>query len=846
MGIVSFIVNFIPSPNFLADITTFESVIIGVAIPLSFEIVSRISEKYQSEVVSKHFIQNWEIKLLPIFLIINNILAIILRFSISIKPEGIIWKILAWTTFVGFLINIIIFLFDFVPKLKRYMTDINFILEKSFNEAEKLFNNKGLKLMNERFNQSLESIGDILVFETKRRNSNENIKQGLKRIQNILKEFRVIQKDNPIKDEKEAKSRLIFNPNKYLISFSIAINQILRVYEAAIKIKNDEISCFIADIFKKLLADFSKTPGNDLFVEQLLKSFMEVEKIGIVNEDRLLYNSSIHWYVDIVFNEKDFNLSYLELFNRYFNTSVKYIISENYFSLFNGLISSLIDGFVCIPQVEGWNYDQLLFIEQIIDKKQEKNAKQPEQNITDFNTCNDKYQNLLEIVFDIGAYCLFKQRYDYIKYLWEYKQPPDSDVVWIGDNIIPQKLDDIIYLYFSNGLFDKKIDFWGQHHTSKNYYKQYFLLLLAHILQNVPADAGGNYSQIENYKLPDLHIYRLSELKDYLIDEFIELSENLKQDKNMLVKIGFDTAQLDEIFNAKLVSFLKKMKEEVSLQISNKYKRGKISKTKVVDFKKKVLKSFYDNAILRDIFINYFNTYKNKITEKIPNKKERLELYFIEDKASFFDEWYIHYNSWGDDCGREIAYKENIYLLDELVKNCKEITNKDFETTLLKFKNPKDIVIFIIFNSIDLFFRNFKQFKPKYYGGINQVKVKGFVDWYNFNGQEIPIFKIVHPKIDKQILILNKSKIGQLIQLSPVNEGDDEKLIEDILFIDIQAFSENKKLMEEFIKNPPKGLLQKIRDEQNQREYLQERALIQIFERLEYNKSENFEGYKFF
>jgi len=846
MGIVSFIVNFIPSPNFLADITTFESVIIGVAIPLSFEIVSRISEKYQSEVVSKHFIQNWEIKLLPIFLIINNILAIILRFSISIKPEGIIWKILAWTTFVGFLINIIIFLFDFVPKLKRYMTDINFILEKSFNEAEKLFNNKGLKLMNERFNQSLESIGDILVFETKRRNSNENIKQGLKRIQNILKEFRVIQKDNPIKDEKEAKSRLIFNPNKYLISFSIAINQILRVYEAAIKIKNDEISCFIADIFKKLLADFSKTPGNDLFVEQLLKSFMEVEKIGIVNEDRLLYNSSIHWYVDIVFNEKDFNLSYLELFNWYFITSVKYIISENYFSLFNGLISSLIDGFVCIPQVEGWNYDQLLFIEQIIDKKQEKNAKQPEQNITDFNTCNDKYQNLLEIVFDIGAYCLFKQRYDYIKYLWEYKQPPDSDVVWIGDNIIPQKLDDIIYLYFSNGLFDKKIDFWGQHHTSKNYYKQYFLLLLAHILQNVPADAGGNYSQIENYKLPDLHIYRLNELKDYPIDEFIKLSENLKQDKNMLVKIGFDTAQLDEIFNAKLVSFLKKMKEEVSLQISNKHKRGKISKTKVVDFKKKVLKSFYDNAILRDIFINYFNTYKNKITEKIPNKKERLELYFIEDKASFFDEWYIHYNSWGDDCGREIAYKENIYLLDELVKNCKEITNKDFETTLLKFKNPKDIVIFIIFNSIDLFFRNFKQFKPKYYGGINQVKVKGFVDWYNFNGQEIPIFKIVHPKIDKQILILNKSKIGQLIQLSPVNEGDDEKLIEDILFIDIQAFSENKKLMEEFIKNPPKGLLQKIRDEQNQREYLQEGALIQIFERLEYNKSENFEGYKFF
>jgi hypothetical protein len=92
---------------------------------------------------------------------------------------------------------------------------------------------------------------------------------------------------------------------------------------------------------------------------------------------------------------------------------------------------------------------------------------------------------------------------------------------------------------------------------------------------------------------------------------------------------------------------------------------------------------------------------------------------------------------------------------------------------------------------------------------------------------------------------LNKSKIGKLVQLSPLNEGEKEESIEDIFYMDIQSFSENKKLMEEFVKEPPEWL-QKIGDEQKQHEHLRERVRIQIFERFEYKKPEDFEGYKLF
>lgn len=137
--ILQSITNFTPTPNFLSDIAAFEAVVIGLAIPLSFEIISRISERYQSEVITKRFLQDWEIRWLPIFLIVNIIIAISLRFFIPENFTYSLWKILAWLTFVGFLFIASIFLFKFLPKLKRYMTDTDFILNELFNEAEKLF-----------------------------------------------------------------------------------------------------------------------------------------------------------------------------------------------------------------------------------------------------------------------------------------------------------------------------------------------------------------------------------------------------------------------------------------------------------------------------------------------------------------------------------------------------------------------------------------------------------------------------------------------------------------------------------------------------------------------------------
>jgi len=695
----------------------------------------------------------------------------------------------------------------------------------------------------------------------------------------------------------EAKFRLALTPEKELKRLTQFLLTLKKIWQSANRNYNEEISRYIVYYLNWILSDLVYEPNNQFFIEQFLKLLKEItyegiktaKKTGDINPS--LYPAAIHWYIDIVFNRlrgenEEFNLIYyyLDLFDKYFFLMVKYIISEDQSPLFHELVSWLVDRVhipiynpICdyrkILKSDPEKYNQLdkkynitkkieklansktdldtkdkLYtwfkkfnelkdiIEPYLTSTQRKKAEELEQKIKDFALSQFKYNNLLEIVFAIGAYCLFKQRPSYIKYLWEYKQPPDADAPWIGHDITPQTLNEVIHFYFKKGLFERKFDFLEGHHGSEKYYKQYFLLLLARVLQE------NKFLQIENYKLLNLHIYRLSDL-DRSIDEFIQLAIDLKTEKNLIAGLGFDVEQTDELFDNKLIPFLKKLKEEANKQISVKHKAQNISPKKIEKFKEEFVKSFYESASLRDIFTKYLKIYENKIEEKITDKKERFGINIVDDKAAFFDEWYVLYVGWGEDYGRNLASAENSYLFDKVAKDCKEISKEEFESTLLKLKSPDDIVIFTANIAFQRFFEDSNRFKPRWYRGIKQLDIKGFGGWYEFRGKSIPVFKTYHQKIKGQILILNKNKIGHLIQLSPLNDGEDKKLVKDIFYINIQAFSENSTLIEQFIKNPPEWL-KKIGEEQKQREYLQGRVLIQIFERFEYNKPDDFEGYK--
>jgi hypothetical protein len=91
-------------------------------------------------------------------------------------------------------------------------------------------------------------------------------------------------------------------------------------------------------------------------------------------------------------------------------------------------------------------------------------------------------------------------------------------------------------------------------------------------------------------------------------------------------------------------------------------------------------------------------------------------------------------------------------------------------------------------------------------------------------------------------MVLKKSMLGRLVQYSPLNEGDKKELRKDIFFIHILVFSEDGGLMKKFLEIPP-DWLKKIGEESEQREHLRKKVLINIYERFEFIKHKEFEGF---
>ncbi len=387
--------------------------------------------------------------------------------------------------------------------------------------------------------------------------------------------------------------------------------------------------------------------------------------------------------------------------------------------------------------------------------------------------------------------------------------------------------------YFRKGIpEDVNYWFWEDHHGTAVYYRRYFVLLLAHILQNVRVDATGRYIEIDAYHLKDEDIHRLSGLQ-MSIDQYVSIAMELKKQTTLLGELGINEEAIDELFDARLLPFLGKLKEEAAKKITAMHKSQPISSKKIEKFKDEFVKAFYDNAAIREVFSSFLKAYENRSREKKTTREGNvLGGNIVSDKAAFFDEWHVHYSGWGNGYGSDLAYRETRDLWNQMVEHCEEGVPEDFESLVDKITG--DIIVFAAGRAIWGFLEKRPDFRSKWRSGVDQLAAKGFSGWYDSGGKSIPVFDFGIPTVDGLILILNKSRLGRLIQLNPLEEGDHDECLKDVFYMNIRAFSENPELMEEFVANPPQWL-KEMGDESWRREYLKEKVLVGIRERLGYD-----------
>ena len=297
---------------------------------------------------------------------------------------------------------------------------------------------------------------------------------------------------------------------------------------------------------------------------------------------------------------------------------------------------------------------------------------------------------------------------------------------------------------------------------------------------------------------------------------------------------------------------LEKAKETQEEKDSEEKRQKQISKKKVEEFKEEVVKVFYEQATLRQIFKHY-HLYQDKTKEISGDEKYKFGFFnLLEDKAAFFEEWYEHYLDWGKGYGGNLASSENSFLLDEIIKDCTKISESEFEDKLKNSPNPGDLIMFATSLSLSRqFFLNSNKFISKWhinsqdYEDLQTINLASWEGYYEFKGIQIPIFEIFHGKANGSVLILDKLKLGYLKQYSPLSEKDDQKFLKDIFFIDVKPLSEREDLIEKLVKERPEWLVKKYKEREQQVQYLQELAVINIYESFKYSKAEDFKGYIF-
>ena len=293
-------------------------------------------------------------------------------------------------------------------------------------------------------------------------------------------------------------------------------------------------------------------------------------------------------------------------------------------------------------------------------------------------------------------------------------------------------------------------------------------------------------------------------------------------------------------------NLLSKAKEAQEQEDAETIRKRAISPNLVNKFKEKAKETFSESAIMRDIFTKCFKSYEYQTERDIAESDGWFGIKELIGKDIFLADWHVDGSLVRDEFGRSMAQGENNLLFKEIVNNCREIARDDFESTLAAFENAENVVMLATQNSFWNFFAESKNFKANWTGEIEPLDVKGFEGWYVLNGRKIPVFEIHCATSGEPILILDKTKVGKIVQLSPLLKNGNQDCVGGIFYMDIRAFSHDEKLMEQLIAESPSWLQEISQDAEAQSEYLCGRVLIEIFERFQYEASKDFEGYILF
>jgi len=227
-------------------------------------------------------------------------------------------------------------------------------------------------------------------------------------------------------------------------------------------------------------------------------------------------------------------------------------------------------------------------------------------------------------------------------------------------------------------------------------------------------------------------------------------------------------------------------------------KEQDISSSLVESIKNAFILEYEKGATMRTIFKSN-NIFNDKTSVPAPFGMRWLGINSVEDKDLFIENTAVHYIGVGESFGHSIAAGENIDIFNKLSQKTQEVSVRNLDDLIAAEGKLENFVIVI--NDINIFEKliNTANFTPSW----RLEKPTNLYGIYKFEDVEIPVYHCEQGANKEMVMLLDKSRIGRMVQYSPLKEGVFNELTGRNFLFEIKSYSHSSETKKQFLDKPP-------------------------------------------
>ena len=689
---------------------------------------------------------------------------------------------------------------------------------------------------------------------------------------------------------------LWLSPEHVLSGFTLPVEQVQRAFEAASNAGNnyaaDKATAWFNDLLQKLVS----RPDNQQLVRAVLQKYDDMLLAATKSGENYQKSRTAHgWYFDAVFGmqrfqKKHFRMEYLDILSNSVFARMRWMIDKDESAVFKGYVSSTVDSVFQHPDGEDahglWSYifslgrkrfdhiEDLAHVEETTAylRRLEEGCVIPTTVATAGTRLRQFYEDaspllneeealrvkeicrgilmrlehfarlsrLDELTFSLAAYCLATDRQELVRELLEYNRPPGATCISCNRDPLPTKANDILKEYLLCWSDDRRFDNFGSHLNGESFKRRLAVDLLARVLG--PAATTGNLNPFTLHpEKAHFDSVQVSSAR-YEAGRMVELANAMMQGDTDILLVGNGDPEAARGGLGNVSESLKALQAQMEDAMEAAVVHRHISPDIVSEFQQNVLKTFNDSSGWRGLLDSYPSLY---FEDDFSNygTGDMWGITILDDKASFFDEWHVHYMGRGESYGRGLAQDEEKIVTAAIRGQCGLSDAGSLDVFLDSLPEGRRFVAIAsalaplrMEGTEDIFVPSWRlpeDLKGDHINGFLQV-----------HGEQVPVYRLGGWDAKDELALIDIDRLGRWVQKSPLSKDDDPSWMVGFLKIAVVEAESDSRLMQQNLESQPDWLANR-ESTLSPEDYLKTRAWVRVFERFSLELSDDFEGWLF-